>query len=261
MKIVDINDNYYPTYACCFEEWSEEMVTAGEHKRIWYDYMKDRGLGVKLAIDDDSKVCGMIQYLPAEYSFIEGDGLYLIACIWVYGYDDKGIGNRQNKGIGTALLQAAENELIKNGVKGIAAWGLSQPFWMPASFYKKQGYQTADRSGIQELVWKAFAKEAKPPRWLKMQKIPQKEEGKVLITAFVSGWCTAINVGFENFRKAAEELGDKVEFRPIITLNTDTISEWGVTDAIFIDDQEVVLGPPPSYEETLKMLLDRLKVL
>lgn len=261
MKIVDIKEQYYPTYACCFEEWSEEMTNAGDYKRIWYDCMKDRGLGVKLAIDDDGEVCGMIQYLPAEYSFIEGDGFYLITCIWVYGYEDKGIGNRQNKGIGTALLQAVEDELKKKGIKGIAAWGLSQPFWMPTSFYKKHGFKTADSRGIQELVWKAYDEDVKSPRWLRMRKRPQQEEGKVLITAFISGWCTVVNVGFENFRKAAKELGDKVEFRTINTLDSETIREWGMTDAIFIDDQEIDLGPPPSYEDTLKIITDKLRAL
>jgi len=261
MKIIDLTEEHFPTFACCFEEWSEEMTNAGEHKHRWYDYMKEKGLHVKLAVDDDGAVSGMIQYLPAEFSFIEGEGIYLIACIWVYGYEDKGIGFRQKKGMGKALLQATEEDARALGAKGIAAWGLSEPFWMPSAFYKKFGYKVTDKIGIQELVWKPFTDDAKPPKWLKQKKKPEKVPGKVVITAFISGWCTAFNVGFENFRKAAIKFGNEVEFRMIQTLNKDVIWKWGVTDAIFIDDEEINLGPPPSYEDTVKMIRERVRKL
>jgi len=129
---------------------------------------------------------------------------------------------------------------------------------MPSAFYKKFGYTVADKMGIQELVWKPFNDDARQPKWLKQKKKPEKVPGKVLITAFLSGWCTAHNVGFENFRKAAIEFNDKVEFRMIKTMDTNTIKEWGITDAIFIDDEEINLGPPPSYKEIVKMIQDRI---
>lgn len=261
MKIVDITEEHFPTFACCFEEWSDEMTKAGDHKRVWYDYMKQRGMNAKLALDDDGTVSGMIQYLPSEYSFIEGDGIYLITCIWVYGYKDKGIGFRQKQGMGKALLQAAEEDVKHLGAKGIAAWGLSQPFWMPSEFYKHFGYEVADSMGIQELVWKKFTDDAKPPKWLKLKKKPVKVPGKVTISAFLSGWCTAYNVGFENFRKASSEFGEEVEFKMIRTLDPETIKECGITDSIFIDDEEINLGPPPSYEDTVKMIRERVEKL
>jgi GNAT superfamily N-acetyltransferase len=131
MKIIDLSEEYFSTFACCFEEWSDEMVNTLTSKKTWYNYMKIRGMSAKLAIDEDGAVSGMIQYLPAEYSFVEGEGFYVIACIWVYGYKDKGIGDRQRKGMGRSLLLAAEQDIREKGAKGIAAWGLSQPFWMP----------------------------------------------------------------------------------------------------------------------------------
>jgi len=261
MKIVDLTEKHFPTFACCFEEWSDEMTNAGKHKRIWYDYMKRRGMRGKLAVDDDDAVSGMIQYLPAEYSFIEGEGIYIITCIWVYGYGDKGIGDRQKKGMGKALLQAAEEDVIKLGAKGIAAWGLSQPFWMPSDFYKHFGYKVVDTIGIQELVWKPFTEDVGSPKWQHAKKKPAKVQGKVTVTAFISGWCTSFNVGFENFRKAAAEFGNEVEFKVIKTLKPETIDEWGLTDAIYIDDEEIILGPPPSYEDTVKIIQDRVEKL
>ncbi len=91
MEIIDLTEKYYNSYFCCLEDWSDEMKEAGDHKETWFQKMKDKGLRVKIALIDE-KACGMIQYIPAENSIIEGKDLYLILCIWVHGYK-KGIGN------------------------------------------------------------------------------------------------------------------------------------------------------------------------
>ena len=52
------------------------------------------------------------------------------------------MGNRQKKGMGKALLEAAETDVKDKGAKGIAAWGLALPIWMKASWFKKQGYRS-----------------------------------------------------------------------------------------------------------------------
>ena len=58
--------------------------------------------------------------------------------------------------------------------KGVAAWGLSIPVWMKASWFKKHGYTKVDKDGIASLLWKAFTEDAVPPHWIKEQKRPQK---------------------------------------------------------------------------------------
>ena len=65
----------------------------------------------------------------------------------------------------------------------------------------------------------------------------------------------------QNSSEEIKEFGDEVEFRMIKTLQPETIKEWGFTDAIFIDDEEITLGPPPSYEDTIKMIQDRVEIL
>ncbi len=107
MKVIDLTGDYKQLYFVCLEDWSEEMKEGGDHKEVWFNKMKDKGLGVKLALDDNGKVGGMIQYIPIEHSLAEGKDLYFINCIWIHGYK-KGRGNFQKKGMGKALLQAAE---------------------------------------------------------------------------------------------------------------------------------------------------------
>ena len=259
MEIIDLTEKYQEKYLVCLEDWSDEIKEAGNHKEMWYNQMKDKGLRVKLAIDDD-KVCGMVQYTPVEHSFVEGNDLYFINCIWVHGHK-KGIGNYQKKGMGKALLQAAEDDVKSKGMKGMAAWGVSLPFWMKASWFKKQGYTRVDKDGMQVLLWKPFTEDAIPPKWIREKKKPEKIAGKVAVTAFINGWCPAQNMVFERAKRAAIELGDKVEFQAINTFDRDVFFEWCIADGLYIDGKKIRTGPPPSYEKIRKKIKKRVKKL
>jgi len=260
MQVIDLTDEYKQLYFLCLEDWSDEIKEAGDHKQTWYEKMKDKGLGIKLAVNDNGEVGGMIQYLPIEQSFAEGKDLYFIHCIWVHGYK-KGRGNFQKKGMGKALLQAAEKDAAEKGAKGMAAWGISLPFWMRASWFKKQGYKKVDKQGMSILLWKPFIDKAIPPKWIKEKKRPEKIPGQVTVTAFMNGWCSAQNMVFERAKRAAAESGDKVVFKEIDTFNRDVFLEWGIADALYIDDKQVRTGPPPSYKKLKKLIAKKVKKL
>ena len=255
---MDLTDEYKELYFQCLEDWSEDIKEAGNHKACWYEKMKDKGLRVKLALDEKGEVGGMIQYIPVEYAPIEGTDLYFVNCIWVHGHK-KGRGNFQKKGMGKALIQAAEEDVKKKGARGLAAWGLALPIWMKASWFKKQGYRKVDREGMQVLLWKSFMQDAIPPKWIRQKKKPEKQKGKVVVTAFLNGWCSAQNIVFERAKRAAAELGDRVVFDEINTFNRDTFLEWGISDALFIDDKQMSTGPPPSYKKIKKCIAKKVK--
>jgi len=259
MEIIDLTEKYYEKYFACLEDWSEEMKEAGNHKQLWFHQMKDKGLRVKLALVD-KKACGMIQYIPIEHGFAEGKDLYFIHCIWVHGHK-KGVGNYQKRGIGKALLHAAEEDAKSRGAKGIVAWGVSLPFFMKASWFRKHGYTKADKIGIQVLLWKPFTQDAVRPKWIKEKKKPDKREDKVMVTAFLNGWCPAMNTTFERAKRAASEFGEKVDFQEIWTINRETLLEWGISDALFIDGKQIRTGPPPSFEKIRKKIARRVKKL
>jgi hypothetical protein len=262
MNITDLTDEHKELYYACLEDWSDEMKEAGNHKECWCNRMKDKGLGVKLALDENNKVGGMIQYIPIEYSSAEGKGLYFINCIWVHGYKN-GRGNFQKMGMGKALLQAAENDVKEKGAIGIVAWGIALPFWMRASWYRKQGYKKVDTMGFlgAVLLWKPFSDDAKRPKWIKRKKKPEKIPGKVTITGFINGWCPAQNIAFERAKKAVSEFGDKVVFKEINTFDREVFLRWGISDALYIDNKQIRTGPPPSYEKIKKIITRKVKRL
>jgi GNAT superfamily N-acetyltransferase len=260
MQIIDITDEYLPSYFVCLSDWSEEMKEAGNHKKLYYEKMKKSGLRVKLALDSENRPGGMIQYLPIENSFVEGEGLYFIQCIWVHGYK-KGRGNYQGRGMGSALLRASEEDVLSLGGKGVAVWGVSLPFWMKASWYKKFGYKKADRQGIMSLLWKPLHKDASPPKWIKVKRKPKLESGKVTVTGFINGWCPATNLVFERAKQASSKFGDKVVFREINTSDPNTAREWGISDTVYINHKQVSSGPPASYKKIYRKIAKQVKKL
>ncbi len=262
MEIIDLMGQHEKLYFVCLEDWSAEMKEAGNHKEMWYRQMKDKGLRVKLALDDRGEVGGMIQYIPIEHSFAQGKELYFINCIWVHGHK-QGRGDFRKQGMGKALLQAAENDVKAKGATGIVAWGVPLPFWMKASWFRKQGYASVDKQGFlgPVLLWKPFTQDAAAPKWFKRRKKPAAIPGKVTVTAFLNGWCPAQSMTFERAKRAAAEFGDKVTFQPIDTLNRERFLEWGIADALFVNDREIQTGPPPSYEKIKKAIAAKVKKL
>ena len=258
MKIIDLTPEHENLYFQCLEDWSDEIKEAGDHKACWFRGMKDKGLRVKLGQDEAGTVGGMIQYVPIEHSCTQGEGLYFVHCIWVHGHK-KGRGNFQKKGMGRALLKAAEEDARALGAKGLAAWGISLPFFMKASWFKKQGYTKTDKLGMQVLLWKPFSDDAVPPKWIRLKKTPETAPGVVTVTLVRNGWCPGQNMAFERAKRAAAELGDKVVIREYDTSDRDVLLEWGIQDALFVEKKQVRTGPPPSYKKIRKAIARKLK--
>ena len=167
----------------------------------------------------------------------------------------------QKKGMGKALIQAAVEDARSLGAKGISAWGITLPFWMKAAWFKKQGFNKSDKTGMQVLLWKSFTEDAARPKWIREKKKPEKVPGKVTVTAFLNGWCPAQNIVFERAKRASAEFGDKVEFKEINTFDRESFLEWGISDALFVNGKQIRTGPPPSYEKIKKLIEKRMRRL
>jgi hypothetical protein len=131
MDIVNLSEYNRNDYFICLEEWSDEMKDGVCRKECWYNAMREKGLRVKLALNDQGVVAGLIHYAPIEHSWVEGENLYFVYCIWVHGHK-KGRGDLRKQGIGSALLSAAEDDVINLKANGLVVWGLLLPFFMRA---------------------------------------------------------------------------------------------------------------------------------
>jgi GNAT superfamily N-acetyltransferase len=262
IRIVDLSPEHEPLYLVCLEDWpGADVREAGDHKARWYAGMRERGLRVKLALDAGGRVGGMIQYLPIELAPALGRDLHFVLCIWVHGHA-QGRGNFQGRGMGTALLEAAEADARGRGAKGMAAWGIMLPVFMRASWFRRHGYLRADRRGLSALLWKPFAADAVAPTWLPdTGKRPERTPGQVTVTACLSGWCPAQNLALERARRAAEPHGDRVRLQVVDTGDRAALLEWGESDALFVDGKRVRTGPPPSQERLARLIGRRVERL
>ena len=257
MKIIDLTPEHEALYFSCLEPWSDEMKDRGDDKERWYARYRDRGLFVKLAQDDDGAVVGMIQALPIEESWIEGEDLDVVLCTWVHGHDE-GVGNRQGRGAGTLLLESVEDNARARGRKGVAAWGLGIPVWMKASWYRKHGYRRVDRDGMAVLLLKAFDPAAVEPRWLRRQRTPPPaSDGPVEVTCFVNGWCPVMSISATRAERVCSRYSDDVvTFTTVVTTDPDVRRDWGIVDGLYVGDRSMRTGPPPS-EERIGKRIDR----
>lgn len=260
MKIIDLTEEHKGSYLVCLEDWSDEIKEASHIKEEWYNKMKDQGLRVKLAQDDNGVVGGMIQYFPIEHSWVEGKDLYFISCVWVHSYK-QGRGDFRGRGMGKAMLKAAEEDAKQLGAKGIVSWGIPLPVWMKASWFKKQGYKKVDKKGFlgEVLMWKPFTDDAEPPKWVKQKKKPEVKSDKVKVTCLNHGWCPAMNLSCQRATDVASEFGENVEVETINTFDKANFDEWGVSDSIYIDGKKVSTGPPPSKEKLRKIIENKIR--
>lgn len=258
MLIRDMTESDLALYFCCLEDYNSIIEQALSYKQQWYKQMKDKGLRVKLAIDDDEKIAGMIQYLPVEHSFITGKDMYFIHCIWVHGHKE-GIGNRQKRGMGKALLSAAETDAYSLGAKGIIAWGLRIPVWMKASWFRKQGFKSADTQGMMALLYKTFYPDTQKPSFPKPMKKPVSNTNKLILTDFINGWCPFSNVTHYNAQKIAADFPDKIELITYDTTNKAILAEWGIAEGLYINGKEIRSAPPIAYEALKRKIIHKLK--
>jgi GNAT superfamily N-acetyltransferase len=261
MQIVDLTEDRVELLSLCLEDWSEEAREAGPKRLQWLDRSQKTGLRAKFALDDAGVEGGMIQYGPIEHSHVDGSGLYFVYCIHVHGHK-QGRGDFRGHGMGKALLRAAEDDARALGAHGMAAWGVALPFWMKASWFRKQGYRKVDRQGIAVLLWKPFTKKAEPPGWFpRVDERPHPIPGKVSVTAFSSGWCLAGNLLYERAKRASAEMEDRVVFREIDTSTREAVERWGLCDAVLVDGKNLQKGPPPSYEKIQRAIVRRVQKL
>lgn len=82
--------------------------------------------------------------------------------------------------------------------------------------------------------------------------------GRVNVTCFANGWCTAGAVTAERARRVAGEFGEKVAFREVDTSEHATVAEWGLADALFVDGEQVMIGPPISPERLRRIVAKRV---
>ena len=69
---------------------------------------------------------------------------------------------------------------------------------------------------LDAFLWKPFSEDAIPPKFVKQKKKPQKVEGKVAVSLFMNGWCSAQNIVYERTKRAIQDFPDNIELNEVM---------------------------------------------
>ena len=229
-------DEYFVS-TCSHVNESEETDQCGHRRLAWLRSVGEKGLRVFVA-SVEGKLVGFVYVLPIEVSPWGplGDDLFVVPCLWV-------VPDAQGQGAGPALMEAAEEEARRQGVKGIVTTGHYHDFWfMPATFFEKLGYEPARREGKTALLWKRFDESAEPPSFLARTYEFAPVPGKVVIDLFYTTFCGTSDVEAQRVREVAADFGEAVVLNEYRAEDRDTLLRHQLPRAIFINGREIGWG-------------------
>jgi len=255
----DSSQNELHSFCACLCPGEAELASVSPVKLAWYEKQRSHGFRVLLAFSGQTPL-GMIQYGPVESSWLEGKGCMVVYCIWIPPKKRLGGIQARSRGIGTALLAAAEEDARRSGSGGMAAWGLALPLWMRAGWFRKHGYRVVERQGMMRLLYKTFESGSIPPRWRSPAGQPAKHgSGPVRLTVLSNGWCPAMNMVMQRARDVASEFGNAVSVDEISTADPAVMIRLGESDMLYIDDRPVSPAPPVSPARLRRLLARAIK--
>jgi GNAT superfamily N-acetyltransferase len=187
-----------------YPEFINDWIKCSDPRKKWFKEKYSQGFHAKVALLDTVRA-GFLYVMPIEMCPWGplGEDLLVVPCLNTNEHYKK-------KGIGSALLKAAEKEVKIQGKKGIViiAYYWKDDFWfMPASYFKKCGYQEIKRvmhpSGNFEKVMllKTNDLTVNIPDFLVRNYSYEPVSGKVVIDLFFNTFCQTSNTEAERVRE------------------------------------------------------------
>jgi GNAT superfamily N-acetyltransferase len=237
-KIHDMEaDDEYFVATCTHVNESAEIDASSRRRSAWFKKMYGRGLRIKVATLNGERV-GFIYVMPIEVCPWGplGRDLAAFPCLVAHG-------KVKGRGVGRALVAAAEAEAQKQQKKGIVTYGYYHDFWfMPAAYFEKLGFAVAARRGDVAILWKPFGSSAEAPSFLESAPRPEPVPGKVTVDLFFNTFCETSDIEAQRVREVAAEFGDAVTLRAYDAGDPATLQRYGRSRGIFVDGEEIFWG-------------------
>ncbi|MBN2381072.1 GNAT family N-acetyltransferase [candidate division WOR-3 bacterium] len=232
------------------DEWNEVCK-----KRIqWFHRAyEEKGLRIKVALVDGEHA-GFIYLYPIEHCpwGPAGKDLMVITCL-----DSV----KPKRGVGRALMDAAEKEAREQGKKGICVNGFywKEMWFMPGEFFEKIGYEVVQKKGNSALFLKKFSEDAQLPQFLERKYVHKPVPGKVVVDLFCTDSCLTTCTEAERVRKVCAEFGDKVVLNQYDADDPEILKKYQVWRAIYVNGSEIHWGYEAPWEgirEAINKVMD-----
>jgi len=260
MQVIDFDEQYIGFVSTCTHSVSSQLDSITAERARWIRANLDRGLKIKIAVAEGHPL-GFAHCLPIELGTweIEGRDLMAIPCLTL-SYD-RVYSGQKGSGVGKALVQAVEEEARKSK-KGVVVLCYDHDFWfMPFSFFKKLGYQEADRRDNEVIMLKTFAP-VDPPRFVDFSPTTELVPGKVVVDAFWQSICPTPIEEMQNIKKVCAEFGERVILHAINTTDPKNRSQYPVSRALFINGARITfedVGSPEEIREAIGKELESIR--
>jgi thiol-disulfide isomerase/thioredoxin len=253
------DDEYYVGTCTHINESNIEYETSSPRRISWLRQMEKHGLKVKVALFDNVHA-GFIYITPIEINpwHVQGRDIMVFPCLVSQSKSSL-------KGVGKKLIEAAEEESIKQHHKGIATianfWDYSQSqfysvqnslkrnfyyydFWFnPAKYFENLGCKIAERRGIEAILWKQFDPSADPPQFREIKYKFNPIQGKVVVDLFWNVFCLTSDVEAQRVREVVSEYKNDVVFNEYSAVDLSILKIYGISRGIYVNGKLIEVGP------------------
>lgn len=222
---------------CTHVDESDEIDRNARERLAWLRGRQEAGLRVKVA-DLDGEQAGFLYVMPIEMSPWGplGHDLLVFPCMFV-------LPSAAGRGVGSALIAAAEEEVHRQGRKGLVTMGYHHDFWfMPAAFFERRGFVEARRAGRTVILWKVVDPSAEAPHLLDPEDRFELVPGRVVVDLFWNRFCQTSNIESQRVREVAQEFGEAVVLREYDACDPGTLQRYQRARGIFVDGEEIGWG-------------------
>ena len=232
------HDEYYVGTCTHVNENNFERELSCSRRISWLRSMEKQGLRVKVALVDNVHA-GFLYIMPIEINpwNIQGNNLMVFPCLVSQSKFSK-------KGIGKALLKAAEEEGKSQDRNGIATIGYFWDFWfMPADYFVNLGFKVAEKRDEEAILWKQFDLNVEPPKFREENYSFKPIKGKIVIDLFWDRFCLTSDVEAQRVREITSEFGNKVILNKYSAVDQKILQQYGISRRIYVNGKRIEVGP------------------
>ncbi len=259
-------DEYY-VGTCTHVNESEEINASAERRLAWLRDRYGEGLRVKTALVDGRQV-GFLHVMPIEVSPWGplGQDLMTIPCLVVQS-------GTARKGVGQAMIDAAERETTKQGRKGLVTTAYYGDFWfMPARFFERCGFSKVSSRRVtaegekeylseETILWKVLDPSAQPPDFMERAFRFEPVPAKVVVDLFWNTFCQTSDIEAQRVREVVQEFGDLVVLREHCADDPGIRARYQIARGILVNGTEIGWGYEAPEGGVRRALADALEAL
>jgi hypothetical protein len=208
IKILDVTaENVSDTGIFCIKD----AKSPGYKSKIeWFKSKINNGLKIKIALDNNNKQLGFVEYIPSELAWrpVNAANYLFIHCIAMFVKEAK------KKGVGSILLNICQQDAMALGKSGVCALSSDGPWMANKSIFEKNGFIVADKLDRFELMIKALDKKNPKPHFNNWIKEQSKYKGWNLI---YSDQCPWHEKSVTDLKQCALDHGIKLKVKKLTT--------------------------------------------